>query len=62
MKQQYPKLKVILSVGGGSGKINSSFVDVAYSGCTRKKFAINARNIVDLYGLDGIDSTFLHPD
>ncbi len=54
LKGQYPLLKVILSVGGGTGSVN--FSAVASNPDTRRKFAHNARELVNTYGLNGIDS------
>ena len=60
LKQQYPLLKVILSVGGG-GPGSAPFAEVASSGTTRNTFAMSARALIDEYGLDGIDSTPVVP-
>lgn len=56
LKQQYPLLKIILSVGGG-GEGSAPFAEVAGNGTKRNTFATSARALVDEYGLDGIDST-----
>ena len=58
LKQQYPLLKVILSIGGG-GPGSAPFAEVASSGTKRNTFAMSARALVDEYGLDGIDSTLV---
>jgi len=55
LKQQYPYLKVILSVGGG-GPGNQNFAAVAASGYFRDNFAESAKGLIDASGLDGIDS------
>lgn len=54
LKQQYPQLKVILSVGGG-GKGSENFAKVARSPSAVQIFALSARGLVDQFGLDGID-------
>ena len=55
LKTQYPKLKTVLSVGGG-GEGSAPFPAVASNGIVRSSFAQSARQIVDAFGLDGIDS------
>ncbi|KAA6416205.1 MAG: class V [Lasallia pustulata] len=60
LKQQYPLLKVILSIGGG-GPGSAPFAEVASSGTTRNTFAMSARTLIDEYGLDGIDIDWEHP-
>lgn len=55
MKQRYPHLKIILSVGGG-GEGSAPFPSVSSSGLVRSMFAQSARTMIDAYGLDGIDS------
>lgn len=55
IKQQYPHIKTILSVGGG-GEGSAPFPLVANSSIVRSMFAQSAKNMVDAYGLDGIDS------
>ena len=61
LKQQYPLLKIILSIGGG-GPGSAPFAEVATNGTKRTTFAMSARALVDEYGLDGIDSTLIIPD
>lgn len=56
LKQQYPQLKVILSIGG-SGKGSENFAKVATSPAAVANFAYSARALVDQFGLDGIDGT-----
>jgi chitinase len=56
LKQQYSELKVILSIGGG-GKGSENFARVARSPLAVQNFARTAREVVDCFGLDGIDST-----
>lgn len=54
LKQQYSKMKVILSVGGG-GKGSENFPAVAHSRALVETFIRSARALVDEFGLDGID-------
>lgn len=56
LKQQYSKMRIILSVGGG-GKGSENFAVVARSRSGLETFARTARALVDQYGLDGIDGT-----
>ncbi len=58
LKQQNPRLKVLLSVGGwGSGR----FSEMASTDETRLTFAKNCRRVVDAFGLDGIDIDWEYP-
>lgn len=58
LKQQNPKLKVLVSIGGwGSGR----FSEMAGDDINRQKFAKDCRRIVDEYGLDGIDIDWEYP-
>lgn len=54
IKTRYPHIKTILSLGGEGG--SAPFPVVACDGIFRSIFAQNARQMVDAYGLDGIDS------
>lgn len=54
LKGQFPLLKVILSVGGGTG--SAIFPEVAADHSSRLTFARKARELVDTYGFHGIDS------
>ena len=54
LKQQYSKMKLILSVGGG-GKGSENFALVARSQARTETFVRSARALVDQFGLDGID-------
>lgn len=47
-------MKVVLSVGGG-GKGSENFAGVARSQARVETFARTARQLVDQFGLDGID-------
>lgn len=58
LKQQNPKLKVLLSIGGwGSGR----FSEMAASKDNREKFANDCQRVVEEYGLDGIDIDWEYP-
>lgn len=54
LKQQYSKMRVILSVGGG-GKGSDNFAAVANSRSRLDTFVRTARELVDQFGIDGID-------
>ncbi|KAJ5156939.1 Endochitinase B [Penicillium canariense] len=60
LKQQYSKMKIILSVGGG-GKGSENFAAVAHSRSRVETFLRSARAVVDQFGLDGIDVDWEHP-
>jgi Chitinase len=51
-------MKVILSVGGG-GKGSENFASVARNPAAVETFVRTARRLVEQFGLDGIDSTYL---
>lgn len=59
LKQQYSKMKVILSVGGG-GKGSENFALVAQSNSRMDRFVRTARELVDQFGLDGLDGNSDH--
>ena len=59
LKQQYSKMKVILSVGGG-GKGSENFALVAGSNSRLDRFVHTARELVDQFGLDGLDGNSRH--
>ena len=61
LKQRFAHLKVILSIGG-SGKGGEHFAQVAADAVKRETFASTARQLVDSYRLDGVDSNENHPD
>lgn len=52
-------MKVILSVGGG-GKGSENFALVAQSNSRMDRFVRTARELVDQFGLDGLDGNFNH--
>lgn len=58
LKQQNPKLKVVLSVGGWT---SGNFSEMAASAQYRRAFAKDCRRVVDQYGLDGIDIDWEYP-
>ena len=55
LKKKYTMLRVILSVGGG-GKGSEPFAEVARHRSKRKRFAESALELVQQFGIDGIDS------
>ncbi len=59
-------VKVLIAIGGwdlGDGGGNDgAFETMASSSSTRNAFVINAMNIVNQYGLDGIDMDWEYPD
>lgn len=56
LKQRYPHLQVVLSIGGGASA--ETFPIVASNTLLRDNFARSARGLVEASGLDGIDSGF----
>jgi len=56
LKQIYPHLQVVLSIGGGASA--ETFPIVASNTLLRDNFARSARGLVEASGLDGIDSGF----
>ena len=59
IKQNYPHLQVILSVGGGSS--SEIFPLVASNAALRDNFARSALGLVEASGLDGIDGATFPP-
>lgn len=59
LKKRYPNIKTILSVGGG-GEGSAPFPAVASNGIVRSSFAQSARQMVDAFGFDGVDSKRSH--
>jgi len=59
LKATYPKLRVLIAVGGwfDSGR----FSDVAATADARAKFAVSVRNFVVKYGFDGVDLDWEYP-
>ncbi|KAL8774732.1 MAG: hypothetical protein Q9209_000671 [Squamulea sp. 1 TL-2023] len=54
LKMQDKTLKTLISVGGG-GKGSDPFAGVAASPAAREQFGTSAKQILDTYGLDGLD-------
>ena len=63
LKKKYNMLKVVLSVGGG-GEGSKPFAGVARDPAKRDQFARSSLELVQRFGIDGIDSklvfTFVH--
>lgn len=53
LKQKYPHLQVVLSIGGSASA--ETFPVVASSAGSRDNFARSARGLVEASGMDGID-------
>ncbi|OJJ47922.1 hypothetical protein ASPZODRAFT_158776 [Penicilliopsis zonata CBS 506.65] len=60
LKQQYSKMKVILSIGGG-GKGSENFAAVANDVQRVETFVKTAKELVHQFGLDGLDIDWEHP-
>ena len=58
LKQQNPRLKVLLSIGGWT---SGRFSEMASTKDTRQRFARDCRRIVDDFELDGIDMDWEYP-
>lgn len=58
LKEQYPLLKVELSIGGWT---SGRFSEMAADSLCRTKFAADCKRIVDEFGLDGIDMDWEYP-
>lgn len=54
-RAQFPQLKILLSIGGG-GEGSANFAAVAAGATSRMTFAKCAKELVERYGLNGIDS------
>lgn len=54
LKQKYPHLQVVLSIGGVGS--DETFPIVASNTILRDNFARSARGLVEASGLDGVDS------
>ncbi|KAL8927632.1 MAG: hypothetical protein Q9172_001261 [Xanthocarpia lactea] len=61
LKLQNPNLKTLISIGGG-GKGSDPFAGVAASPAAREHFGTSAKQMLDTYGLDGLDVDWEHPD
>jgi chitinase len=58
LKEQYPGLKVCLSIGGWR---SGGFSEMAANEISRKAFAADCKRIVDEYKIDGIDMDWEYP-
>lgn len=58
LRKQYSKMKVILSIGGG-GKGSENFAVVARYPSRAETFVRTARELVDRFFLDGVDSMYM---
>ena len=59
LKEDYPHMKVFISIGGWGGSAN--FSDVAADMDKRNRFAETAAELVSIYGLDGVDIDWEYP-
>ncbi|KAG7293217.1 hypothetical protein NEMBOFW57_003263 [Staphylotrichum longicolle] len=59
LKQRYPHVQVMLSIGGGDSA--ETFPLVASNAVLRDNFARSARGLVEASGLDGIDIVWQYP-
>ena len=59
LKQQYPALQVVVSVGGGGG--SGPFSDMAFTREGRAKFIESCVSFIEKYDLDGIDIDWEYP-
>lgn len=59
LKEKYPHIKILISIGGWSWSDN--FSDVAADPVKRDRFAASAAEFVSEYGLDGVDIDWEYP-
>ncbi len=59
LKEQYPHLQTLISVGGWTW--SGRFSDVALTAESREKFAKSARDFMIEYGFDGVDLDWEYP-
>jgi chitinase len=59
MKIKYPKLKILLSIGGWEG--SNGYSQMGMSDELREKFAADCQRVVKAYKLDGIDIDWEYP-
>lgn len=62
MKHRNPKLRCQLSVGGAGGEITSNFQQIIKSEQAMLKFAHDCKELCRMYGFDGIDVDYEHPE
>ena len=60
LKQRSPDLRVLVSIGGGSG--SKEFPALAAHETSRTRFARACKEFVDRHGLDGVDLDWEHPE
>lgn len=58
LREKKPTLKVLLSVGGWG---SSLFSEMAHTDSTRLAFAADCKQVIDRFGLDGIDIDWEYP-
>ncbi|KAJ9314020.1 CAZyme family GH18 [Paecilomyces variotii] len=58
-RERFPHLKLIVSLGGGSG--SGPFAELAAVPESRARLAQSVRKFVDQYGFDGVDVDWEHP-
>ena len=61
LKRQNPNLKVLLSVGGGETSATGCFLAVAGHPQKLQRFVQSAKNLVDMFSIDGIDVDWEQP-
>ncbi|KAL8982632.1 MAG: hypothetical protein Q9205_002921 [Flavoplaca limonia] len=61
LKLQNPNLKTLISIGGG-GQASEPFAGVAASPAAREQLGTSAKQMLETYGLDGLDVDWEHPD
>lgn len=62
LKEKYPWLKVLISLGGGDDEQCARFVNIASSSTKRATLAAACDDLIDTYGLDGIDLDWEEPE
>ena len=60
LKQQNPDLEVLVSIGGGEASASGQFLDIAGHPHKIRRLAESARNLVELFSLDGVDIDWEH--
>ncbi|KFA77045.1 hypothetical protein S40288_04749 [Stachybotrys chartarum IBT 40288] len=59
LKRQYPHLKTIVSIGGGTG--SKEFPKLAADPVARRRLALQLKDFCDRHALDGVDVDWEHP-